>query len=76
MRALHDIELHLTHEDPAFATRMRGPQTGPRPFPTVFVGCALLYLTLPIEALLLGWIVALVTLLVAVVLLVLLRQLH
>jgi hypothetical protein len=61
-RALHNIEQHLTDEDPEFATRMRGPETGPRPFPTVFALCVLLYICLPIEALLFGWISALVTL--------------
>ena len=44
---LSEIEHHLALDDPAFAARMR-TQTGNRPFPTLSVLCALLYIFTPI----------------------------
>jgi hypothetical protein len=60
-RILHDIERDLTRADPAFAARMRGP----RPFPTLSVICALTYILVPIEAILFGGRIAVVTLALA-----------
>ena len=55
---------------------MRAPDTDARPFPATLVSCALIYIFLPIEALLLGWITALITLGAAMAIMVLVRQLH
>ncbi|WP_067497210.1 DUF3040 domain-containing protein [Actinoplanes sp. TFC3] len=74
--ALHDIEHRLSEQDPDFAARMRAPDTGARPIPKTLVLCALLYIILPIEALLLGWTAALITLAAATAIMVLLRHLH
>ncbi|WP_306216329.1 DUF3040 domain-containing protein [Actinoplanes sp. RD1] len=60
-RILHDIERDLARADPAFAARMRGP----RPFPTLSVLCALTYIVVPLEAVLFGGRVAVVTLALA-----------
>jgi NADH:ubiquinone oxidoreductase subunit 3 (subunit A) len=54
--ALDDIERHLTRQDPAFAQRLRaGVPASTYSFPTVFILCVLLFLTLPIVTLLFGW---------------------
>jgi Flp pilus assembly protein TadB len=58
-RALFEIERGLSRQDPAFVTRMRG-QGEDRRFPTVLALCVSIYLVVPMVALLLGWIAAVV----------------
>nr|WP_296067511.1 DUF3040 domain-containing protein [uncultured Actinoplanes sp.] len=50
-RALEGIETELTRSDPAFAVRMRGKHRAAQ----VIMLCALLYITVPLVALLFGW---------------------
>lgn len=50
-RVLADIEQRLCSADPAFARRMRSPDS---PFPTVFVLCVATFLSLPFLGLFLG----------------------
>ncbi|GAA2655885.1 DUF3040 domain-containing protein [Paractinoplanes durhamensis] len=59
-RALEEIERHLHAEDPALAARLS--TLDPRPFPTILVLSAALYITLPLVALMFGATVAIVTL--------------
>jgi hypothetical protein len=49
---LAGLERHLAAEDPAFLARMHA--TSPMPFPTIFVLCVLLFLTVPLVSLLFG----------------------
>lgn len=77
-RALQEIERHLAQHDPALVARLSAPPVAARPFPTLLVLCALLYVALPIMTLLFGRTGAATTaaVFVAVVLLVLLRRRH
>jgi Flp pilus assembly protein TadB len=59
-RALVEIELGLSRQDPKFVTRMRR-QGDDRRFPTVLALCVSLYVVVPMVALLFGWIAAVVT---------------
>jgi hypothetical protein len=75
-RALHAIERNLTHADPAFAARMRAANPGGSGFPVMPALCALTYILVPIQALLFGWLSAVVTLdvIAAAVAIVLIRR--
>ncbi|GIF19592.1 hypothetical protein BJ973_006637 [Actinoplanes tereljensis] len=60
-QALDDIERHLQDEDPDFAARMSTP-VDERPFPTLPILGASLYIALPLVALLFGRTATLLTL--------------
>jgi hypothetical protein len=74
--ALRAIEQNLVQTDPAFAARMGTPTATARPFPALFVLCAVTYICVPLQALLFGWRSAVVTLclVAAVVAIVLIRR--
>ena len=59
-RALDAMEQHLRAADPAFVARMTAGPAG-RPFPTIAVLCAVVFLSLPFVGLFLGPTAALVT---------------
>jgi hypothetical protein len=60
--ALRAIEYNLVHSDPAFAARMRSPETADRPFPFLSALCVVAFICVPIEALLFGRLSGVVTL--------------
>ncbi|AGZ41135.1 DUF3040 domain-containing protein [Actinoplanes friuliensis] len=66
---LRAIEQNLIRTDPEFAARMRAPALDSPRFPWVTALCILTYIFVPIQALLFGWVSAVITLdVVAVVL--------
>ncbi|MEV6348233.1 DUF3040 domain-containing protein [Actinoplanes sp. NPDC051851] len=54
-RALAELEQRVVQADPEFAARMSSDPGDERPFPTIPVLCALLFISTPLVMLLFGW---------------------